>query len=114
MSYFAILAAGIRDFGLHVVDAFREPIESSLRGRKIRGGSGRQAKLLSRESADHVVRGLQNGVRALTTNAVWPLIDLSSQSLHTAQYLVEVSSILSLNELVSLFHRINGHPSYFY
>lgn len=85
------LAAGIRDFGTHVVNAFREPIECSLTGRRIRQGSGRQTKLISRESADHVVRGLRRGVRALSDNAVWPLIDLSSQGLHITQQIVEVS-----------------------
>ncbi|VDN98636.1 unnamed protein product [Rodentolepis nana] len=106
------ITAAIRDFGVHVVNAFREPIESSLTGRRMRQGSGRQAKLISRESADHVVRGLRRGVRALSDNAVWPLIGLSSQGLHITQYVVEtVFDILSPGPSVRTRHRSQIHPS---
>ncbi|VUZ50539.1 unnamed protein product, partial [Hymenolepis diminuta] len=104
------ITAGIRDFGTHVVNAFREPIECSLTGRRIRQGSGRQMKLISRESADHVVRGLRRGVRALSDNAVWPLIDLSSQGLHITQHFVETMfDILSPGPSVRTRHLSQIH-----
>nr|CDS33745.1 autophagy protein 2 B [Hymenolepis microstoma] len=106
------ITAAIRDFGAHVVNAFREPIESSLTGRRMRQGCGRHAKLISRESADHVVRGLRRGVRALSDNAVWPLIGLSSQGLHITQCIVEtVFDILSPGPSVRTRHLSQTHPS---
>ncbi|VDM33398.1 unnamed protein product [Hydatigera taeniaeformis] len=78
--YGFLAVVGVRDFVLHSVNAFVTPVRS-LRGDRHQP---------PHPSSDQVVQDLRIGVRALSENAVWPIVELSTEGVRTAQYLFEV------------------------
>ncbi|KAL5109547.1 hypothetical protein TcWFU_010057 [Taenia crassiceps] len=86
MNEISSILVGVRDFVLHSVNAFITPVQSFRWGKNH----------LPRSSADQVVQGLRSGVRALSSNAVWPIVELSTEGFRTVQCLFEtVFDILS-------------------
>ena len=89
------IVCGVRDFVRHTVGAFSTP--AGLHRGRSRRSRGRHGS--ARPSADQVVQGLRSGVRALSDNAVWPILELSSQGVRTVQYVFEVGQPLTLQKL---------------
>ncbi|KAL5964561.1 hypothetical protein TSMEX_007680, partial [Taenia solium] len=86
MNEISSILVGVRDFVLHSVNAFITPVRSFRRDKNH----------LPRSSADQVVQSLRSGVQALSDNAVWPVVELSTEGVRTVQCLFEtVFDILS-------------------
>ncbi|CDS43273.1 autophagy protein 2 B [Echinococcus multilocularis] len=104
MNEISSILVGVRDFVLHSVTAFATPLRSFHRNRN----QCLRRQQLARPSADQVVQGLRSGVRALSDNTVWPIVELSTEGVRTVQCLFEtVFDVLSPGP--SIRNRRLGH-----